>query len=138
MRRVANNFWKIPALGALALPLVIAVASLISGWLGLLIAEDAGFGWVVVGFAIAVLNAHLSFLRPMLYARRNDGSMVGYRNVSGFPLVGTMFALIGIVFSWGHLGVALFGVAVIALDPGGAISAFVAVCRDNSLRGVRK
>jgi hypothetical protein len=75
--------------------------------------------FVVFGFGvfISALNFYLSFVRYPLFRLR--GRAAEYRNVSGFPFIGSvavLFALIGFQFS---LWAWIVGILVAALDTGG-------------------
>jgi len=74
----------------------------------------------VAGIAtfIAAINFHFSFVRPFLY-RRSHGSMDGYRFVSSFPVVGTLFAVIAVIVGFGAVGTASVCLAATAFDTGG-------------------
>src|SRR5437764_703186 len=56
----------------------------------------AGLALVLIASVFAALNLHLSVTRPLLYRWRN-GTMAGYRFVSGIPLVGVFFVLAGVL-----------------------------------------
>src|ERR1051326_4741037 len=67
---------------------------------------------------IAGMNLHLSFVRPRLHRRRN-GSMDGYRNISGFPLICNLLTVISGLITFGSSGLAVVGVILLLVDPGG-------------------
>jgi hypothetical protein len=79
------------------------------------------------------MNAHLSYVRPALYARRHGNSLEGYRFVSGIPLVGSVFAAIGVLAAWGELLVAAAGMLLLLIDTGGVLYLLVTLTRDRSL-----
>lgn len=67
---------------------------------------------------LALLNAHLSWIRPRLHARRH-GSLEGYRHVSGIPLFGNLFAIAALMLNFGNPFVAGVGLAAVLADTGG-------------------
>lgn len=113
----------------LLLPVWLLVASLVVG-LGSTRENRLG-DWQWIGAAailpIPVLNCYLAFIRPRLY-----GARVGYRNISGIPLFGTLLV---IVFGWLAFGdwlVATTGLVALALDTGGLPWFLIATWRDES------
>jgi hypothetical protein len=95
--------------------------------------EDAmGFGVMVCAMPVAILNFHLSFVRPTLYRWRRE-SMEGYRHISGFPLFGNMLVVIGGILGFGDWRAASLGLAALVLDTGGLPWFLLATWRDHSL-----
>lgn len=87
---------------------------------------------LALSLLIAVVNFHLSFIRPLLHKRRT-GSLDGYKFVSGIPVVGTVLALLGLAIGYGAtIPIYLAGVATI-LDTGGLPWLLIATWRDGSL-----
>ena len=75
----------------------------------------AGYGLLALGGFVCALNFYLSFLRYPLY--RLDG--LPFRWVSGLPLVGSLFVVLGLC--WLPLPTWVFWLAVVlaGLDTGG-------------------
>lgn len=121
-------------IGALALPLGLALCSGYSAFIGTSFAKPATVSWILVvfGLAFVALNAFISFVRPTLYARRNSGSLEGYRNVSVFPIVGSILATIAVLFAWGHIFVTSACLLILLADTGGVVWILVALSRDAS------
>lgn len=96
-------------------PVALLVASLFAGraWRD----DGVGLGVSVCALPVAILNFHLSFVRPALYRWRR-GSMQEYRRVSGFPFVGTLLVVIGGVLGFGDGRAAGVGLFALALDTG--------------------
>jgi len=88
--------------------------------------------FIALGAAVSLVNAHLSFVRPMLYARRHGRSLVGYRFVSGVPLIGSILAALAVLAAWGHLLVAVLSLLLLLTDTGGVVSLLVALSRGRS------
>lgn len=95
-------------------------------------APGPGYCMMSLGSAIAVMNAWLSFGRPSLYSWRN-GTLVGYRNISVTPALGTVALLLGIVFAFGNVWMALVAVIATALDTGGLPWFVLMTWRDQDL-----
>ncbi len=83
-------------------------------------ARPSGWGWVLLlpALGFAAINLHLGLVRPWLHLRRT-GSYVGYRHISGFPVVGGLLAVAAVVASFGDLPVAVGACLTIAVDRGG-------------------
>src|SRR5215207_489121 len=90
-----------------------------------------GLGLVVCAVFPTALNVYLSWLRPAIY-RWRCGSLNGPRNVSGVPLIGTLFVVPTGVVGFGDWRVAALGLVVQALDTGGLLWFLVATWRDQS------
>ena len=112
-------------------PLLLLLASLVVGIIRSQQPSFAAVGFMIGAAAFAILNFHLSFIRPRLYLFRH-GSMDGYRFVSGLPIVGTVLAILGAFFGFGAIGSAIIGIAAFALDTGGSGWFVVATWRDHS------
>jgi hypothetical protein len=78
---------------------------------------------------VVLFNFHYSFTRPALYRLRH-GSMEGYRFVSSFPIVGTVFLLIESILGFGSLYTALLVLFGYFLDTGGLPWLVVMTWRD--------
>lgn len=91
-----------------------------------------GLGVAVCALPVALLNFHLSFVRPALYRWRN-GSMDGFRYVSGFPLFGNLFVVIGGAIGFGDWRTTGVGLVALALDTGGLPWFLFMTWRDQSL-----
>ena len=85
------------------LPLALLISSLAIGIIKGQQSNFAGVGFMIGAAVIAALNCYLSFVRPYLFHVRH-GSMEGYRNVSGIPIIGTVLVFLGIVFGFGAIG----------------------------------
>jgi hypothetical protein len=112
-------------------PVVLAAASLAVGALN----ADwgvQGLGVALGGFLFAVVNAHLSFLRPWLYRRRH-GSLSGFRFVSGVPLFGTLCVCASNAIGFGEVITAALGLVTLALDTGGLPWFLACTWRDRGL-----
>ena len=118
-------------------PISLAAASLISGLGAASPGDTGGIGWIILAAAIASFNGYLSFLRPWLYRQRHEGSMEGFRFISGFPLIGSLAVMIGVIFSWGHLYSAILGALVSVVDTGGTPAFLIVTWRDRSFWGDR-
>jgi hypothetical protein len=93
-----------------------------------------GFALVALGTLVATLNFYLSFVRYFLY-RLRQGSAVGYRNVSGFPIVGTLLVTAGGLISFGSAPIAVFGLFTMFIDTGGSLWFLESNWRDSSFWG---
>ena len=97
-----------------------------------LISSISGLACTLFGLFITALNAHLAFLRPLLYRRRH-GSYEGMRNISGFPAIGTFVVVIGCFLAIGHRPTAVLGLVVLTLDVGGLPWFLIATWHDRGL-----
>jgi hypothetical protein len=114
-----------------AAPFFLFIASIIYG-----ATHETGSFWTAVfaaGIAafIAALNFHCSFIRPFLY-RRFHGTMDGYRFVSAFPIVGTIFAIIAAIIGFGAIGTASVCLAATTFDTGAGHWFVYSTWRDKS------
>jgi uncharacterized RDD family membrane protein YckC len=112
-------------------PLLLLLVSLIVGASQRRHAVFAAVGFITAGAVVAVLNFYLSFIRPRIYWSRH-GSKDGYRFVSGMPIIGTVLTLLGAVFGFGAVGIAVVGIGAFALDTGGSGWFVVLTWRDRS------
>jgi hypothetical protein len=72
-------------------------------------------------FGICMINRHLTSLnRPE-------------KHVSPIPFVGSFLVVSGGVLAYGSLPLAIFGLAVLALDPGGGLPALVTIVRNRKV-----
>jgi uncharacterized metal-binding protein len=92
--------------------------------------QFSGIWLAALALAFAMLNIWLSFLRPLWLAFRNKGKA---RNVSGFPLVGTIFAILATVVGFGSLVTGIVALLALVLDPGGSVWLLLATWRDKAL-----
>lgn len=113
-------------------PLALLVCSAIAVLTGTERQSFAAVGFIVAALFFALLNFHLSFVRPRMLLQRY-GSLDGIRHVSGIPIIGTILVLLGGIFGFGSLGTALLGIAALALDTGGSPWFLIATWRDSSL-----
>lgn len=113
-------------------PVLLLVASMVSA----VIAGDrpAAIGSVamVVAIAIAALNFYLSAVRPLVFRRRN-GSLDGYKRISGFPVIGSLVVVAGVVVGFGSGLCVALGLIAIGLDVNGSVWFLIATWRDSSL-----
>ena len=101
-------------------PVFLLVASLVWSVLRGSQPHPVGVGIITGALAIGALNFHLSFVRGLLY-RRANGSIEGYRHVSGFPLIGSVLVVIGAAVGFGSALCATLGLLAMALDTGGSV-----------------
>jgi hypothetical protein len=100
-------------------PIALLVCSFIAGFRDGQRNTFAFVWFAVAALIVAAVNVYLSFVRPWLLLCRL-GSLEGIRHVSGFPVVGTVFATISGILGFGAAGTALVGLVAMALDTGGA------------------
>lgn len=85
---------------ACAAPVLLLVASMVSA----VIAGDRPDAIrsvaMVVAIVIAALNFYLSAVRPLVFRRRN-GSLDGYKHISGIPVIGSLVVVAGAVVGFG-------------------------------------
>jgi hypothetical protein len=79
-----------------------------------------GFGFIGFASLITALNVHCSLIRPLSYKFKHR-SWEGYKHVSGFPAVGTMFAVIGVLLAFGNTTVGILGLIITIADTGGPV-----------------
>lgn len=118
-------------------PLILLFCSIFVALAGSDRRPFGAIGFVVAALFFAVLNFHLSFVRPW-WLRRSHGSLEAVRHVSGLPMVGTILVLLGGAFGFGAIGTALIGLVAVALDTGGAPWFLIATWRDSSFWDSRK
>ena len=112
-------------------PIILLILSVVYGLTYGRSIRTASIVLLSMGTIIGAQNFYTSFIRPFFY-RFRIGSMDDYRRASGFPFIGTMFALLGGVISFGSMPVALLGLTVVLLDTGGPIWFVVSTWRDSS------
>jgi len=93
----------------------------------------ASWSFIALATIVALVNFHLSWVRPVLYSRRHHGSPEGYKFISGIPLVGTVLSTIGVLTSWGAWPVAAASLALLLIDTGGALYLQVVLVKDRAL-----
>jgi hypothetical protein len=100
-------------------PVALAIASGF-GSLGRAHAARMTVGGVALALALVVsaVNFYLSFVRTALYHRRH-GSFERQRNISVFPLFGTVLGLLGSALGFGSLACAVMALTVLLIDTGG-------------------
>lgn len=113
-------------------PVVLLVVSLVSALTRGDKHHPGGVAVVIFALAIGVLNFYLSFLRGLLY-RRANGSLDGYRHVSGLPMVGTLVVVVGALMGFGSALCAALGLLAVGIDPGGSVWFLIATWKDASL-----
>ena len=82
------------------------------------------FGFLGLATVIALINFHLTILRPLIYRLRH-GSTDGLRFVSVIPLIGPLAVLTSGVVGFGDIYVAILGIAVFLVDTGSTFWIFV-------------
>ena len=110
-------------------PPAIAVASVFAGprsYHPLVLLSLAFAAWV------ASMNFYLSFVRPWLY-RRRQGSLEGYRFVSGLPIIATTIVVLMLLTNFGARIVAVSALVILALDTGGLPWFLISTWRDDGL-----
>lgn len=85
-----------------------------------------------VALGMGVLNFYLSFLRRLVYWQKK-GSLDGFKHVSGIPMLGSLFVIIGTVLGFGFALCAALGLLAVAFDTGGSVWFLIATWRDSSL-----
>jgi len=127
-------FRNLAFIGILSLPVGLTIFSGYSAFVDTSVPRSATLSWLLVALALAVvaLNLFTSFVRPGLYVRRNNGSLHGYRNVSGVPIVGSILATLAVLFAWGHIFVAFACLLILLTDTGGAVWLLIVLSRDAS------
>lgn len=119
------------------MPLALLILSLIYGANKNQELTYTSIGFMLAALTIAFINLYLSFLRPLLFERKN-GSMDGYRFASGIPLVGTLMMVFGLMTGFGQIGPATIGILAFILDTSGSGWFVVATWRDKSLWDEKK
>ena len=116
----------------LVLPLVLVCLSGWSAFFGSASVQSYVACWVLIALAsvVAVLNLYLSFLRPVLYAKRHANSSKGYRHASGIPMVGSIFTALAVLAAWGQMQVAAAGLALLLADTGSVVWLLAVLSRD--------
>ena len=86
------------------------------------------YGLALTGSFISLLNFHLSITRPLMHHYFH--ASVPYRNVSVFPLFGSLLLWFSSFLFWwcGHTEWALIALAVSAFDTGGLHWFTVVMC----------
>ncbi len=111
-------------------PVALVLTSLT---LGLLWPRESllGVGLGAIGLLLAGFNLYLSVGRPLIYWWRHR-SMEGYRFVSGFPGIGTLFVVASSIVGFSDWRAAALGIIALAVDTGGLPWFLVATWRDRS------
>ncbi len=113
-------------------PVALLLWSLLQGLQGGAQETFLGIGFVLTGLVFGTINFCLSFIRPYLCIRRHV-SVEDHRFVSGLPIVGTLFVVVGGIYGFGAIGTAALGLLVMALDTGGSVWILIATWRDESI-----
>ena len=119
-------------LGAGVAPIVLLAASLSYGTLGHDSLSLFGLVPELLALLVACLNVYLSIVRSRLY-RWKQGSLDGYRHVSGFPVFGTALATVGALIGFGSVVCATIGLVAVSIDTGGSLWFLIFTWRDGSL-----
>jgi hypothetical protein len=114
------------------LPLEIAFASLIFGLLGKQYGVHYAVRGAIAAIVIACFNCYLSFGRPWIHWIIHR-SREGYRHISILPGIGTVIAVIAVVFGFGSIDIALLVLLATALDTGGSLWFLFSTWKDKSL-----
>jgi hypothetical protein len=119
--QVTTNYFR-RAIGIMicTAPLALLVTSIGYGLTQERVTPIAGIVFMGLSVVIGAFNWYLSFIRPRIY-RLKQGSMDGYRNDSGIPIVGTIFVMVGGTNGFGSLPTALLGLIAVILDTGGLL-----------------
>jgi dipeptide/tripeptide permease len=112
-------------------PVALVVASLVAAVApAQSVSPISGMWLAAVALAFAMLNFSLSFLRPLWLAfRRRENA----RNISGFPILGTIFAVWATLFGYGALATGIVALAALVLDTGGIVWFLLLTWRDEGL-----
>jgi hypothetical protein len=113
-------------------PVVFLVASLVFALTRRNEHHPTGLAVVLIGLVIGALNFHLSAIRGTLY-RRTTGSLDGYKYVSGAPVIGTVFVVVGTLLGFASALCAALGLLAVAIDTGGSVWFVIATWKDTSL-----
>jgi hypothetical protein len=113
-------------------PVMLLLASIAFGLMRERPGWSAGMGFMFVAAFFASSNFYLSFIRPPVF-RMLRGSMDGFRQISGIPMIGSLLVVLGGVFGFGAVGTALLGLACIGFDTGGSLWFLLSTWRDSSL-----
>ena len=119
---------KLALVALLLSPIALAGMSLLLPWRS---ASSIAIGALAVAALLAIVNAYLSWIRPLIF-RLRTGSCEGLRFVSGIPMVGSVLVTLGVASAPGSRLVAVSTLLLLALDTGGAPWAAIALCRDAS------
>ena len=114
-----------------ALPLVLALVCALWPRAGHSPRHSVGLVLVLVACALALLNFHLSFIRPWLHVRRH-GTQEGYQFISGLPVLGTVLQAAGCAIGFGSVLVGVIGLVSGFLDTAGLPWFAVATWKDTS------
>lgn len=112
-------------------PLALVCASLFYGLSSGCAFRGAAFVVELLALVVAGGNLALS-LRSRVYERRN-GSLAGYRHVSGVPMIGTLLVVLGMLIGFGSVAPAVLGLVAVGADTGGSGWFLIATWRDTSL-----
>ena len=96
-------------------PVLLLVASMVSAVIAGDRPDAIGSVAMVVAIAIAALNFYLSAVRPLVFRRRN-GSLDGYKHISGLPVIGSLVVVAGAVVGFGSGLCVALGLIAIGLD----------------------
>ncbi len=103
-------------------PAMLAIASMI---IASKPAAIRGAVMLLPGLAVAMLNFHLSFIRPRFHP---SGP-----HVSGLPLIGTVFCVLALIANFGSLVIGFGALVLLALDTGGLPWFLACTWRDASM-----
>ncbi len=88
--------------------------------------QGQGFGLLILGGFVSLLNVYLSLLRvPLLRACGQSP-----RHVSVLPAVGSLLLVTSALLLWGHWRLVGTALVLAAIDTGGLLWAFVAILRE--------
>ena len=115
--------------GAIA-PILLAIACIFCPTPFSLHFQQIGLILVRIALALACLNFWLSFVRPLLLRLLR---VQRPKHVSGFPLIGTVLQIIGVIFGFGNVQVGVTGLLAAIMDTGGQPWFVIFTWKDKSL-----
>lgn len=111
--------WRVVFSAAAVVPIAVPVGSLVAAFVA---PRNWFLGWCGIPFAAAaVLMAGYNWgleLRWRAHLRKH-GSRDGFHYVSGIPVVGNLFAVLGAAVSWGDWRAAFLALVAVVIDAGG-------------------
>jgi hypothetical protein len=131
----SHSFNRRRRIAGLVLCLAVPALALLSLGLGISTAARPAFvgAWLLIpAAAIAFVNLHLAIARPWFYRVRH-GTVDGLRSISGFPIIGTIFALIAVIAGMGAAGTAGIALGLMVLDTGSPLWFLIMTWRDRGL-----
>ena len=126
--------WTRRSIGALIClsPIMVLLVSLVEAISKNVRLSLTSISVTCVAVGLSGLNFYLSFLRPSIWLRRR-GTMEGFHRITGLPLIGTIFVMIGCIFGFGSMYIALIGLIAVCLDTGGLPWFLICTWKDSTL-----